>query len=263
MTWRQRAKYLYYAYRPFRGGLFPYFGTELHLPPRAPMLRFACEQGIYEFANVELLRQLARPGTWYFDVGGNLGFMSAPLLRHHADLRVAAFEVSPNSLPYLQRSRDGSPYRERWEIIPRAVGASEGTAEFSVSPLQQGFLDGLKATGRADGERTVKVPVTTLDAEWHRLGRPTVSILKIDIEGGEMPALRGGAELLRACRPHILTEWQPMNFKVYGTKVGDLLPFAEEFGYRVFSCPHLVPVRTPQELELQVLLTESFLLSAP
>jgi hypothetical protein len=54
--------------------------------------------------------------------------------------------------------------------------------------------------------RSFEVPMTTLDAEWIAAGRPEVSALKIDVEGGELDVLRGASELLASQRPAVLLE---------------------------------------------------------
>ena len=80
MTLRQGFKHWLYGRCPGFSGSFPYFGTQVFFPKDSLLFRYACEQGVYECRNVDVLTRLARPQTWYFDVGTNLGFMSVPVL---------------------------------------------------------------------------------------------------------------------------------------------------------------------------------------
>jgi len=79
-------------------------------------------------------------------------------------------------------------------VLPYAAGASEGTARFIAS------ADSGSALG-IEGDTTVAV--TTVDAvvaEQH-LGR--VDFIKMDIEGGEVDALRGAKETLKRFTPRL------------------------------------------------------------
>jgi FkbM family methyltransferase len=68
-------------------------------------------------------------------------------------------------------------------------------------------FDGLRNTGRKKGGSAVTVPISTLDAEWREVGKPNVSLIKIDVEGAELGVLRGGSECIGQCKPAILLEW--------------------------------------------------------
>lgn len=53
---------------------------------------------------------------------------------------------------------------------------------------------------------TYEVPVTMIDQHWLQLGRPTVTLIKIDVEGHELPALRGATEIVSNVRPVLVAE---------------------------------------------------------
>jgi methyltransferase FkbM-like protein len=55
-------------------------------------------------------------------------------------------------------------------------------------------------------EVEVEVDATTVDAKWRAAGSPKVSVVKVDVEGGESPVMRGASELLAAQRPALLLE---------------------------------------------------------
>ena len=196
-----------------------------------------------------------------FDVGANLGLMALPVLGSVAGAKVISFEPSPNTTPWLRKTVAGSNLGDRWKLIEKAVASTPGVARFSVSASTEGLYDGLKHTQRSDEVRTEEVEVTSLDLEWNRSGCPDVSVIKIDVEGGELDVLRGGQECLRQTRPFVLTEWCDLNLRAYGVPDDSLLGFAEEHDYLVYALPELVPVGTATDLRLQVVRTESFLMA--
>src|SRR5207249_2962649 len=147
-------------------------------PKGAWIIEAACEQGIFEFENTTLVSRMVRPGTWYYDVGANLGFLSIPVLRQNPDVRVASFEPSPTYLPYLTKTAEDSPFKDRWQVVGAAVGAAVGEVEFGVGAVNAYDDMIANATYRPKAERTVKVPLTTLDEFWRAAGRPEVSVIK-------------------------------------------------------------------------------------
>jgi hypothetical protein len=55
----------------------------------------------------------------------------------------------------------------------------------------------------------------------------------MDIEGGELDVLRGGARMLEILRPTILFEAYEANTAPYGYRVFEILSFLEQRGYIV------------------------------
>jgi len=253
-------KKAFYGHCPGWRGRFPYFGAWVHFPRGSWSFALACDEGIYEWDNVKLLWSLMRPGTWMFDVGANIGLMALPVLNNVLESRVLSFEPSPNSAPWLEKTIAGSPYRERWHLIAKVAGAVSGQATFCVSPRQASYLDGVVNTNRVGGGQSVSVEATTLDAEWNLLGRPNVSLVKIDVEGWESEVLKGAAELLREQRPNILLEWNSINLRAAGVGPEVLLEIAEDVKYTLFTVQEFMPITSKEALELQMLRGESFLL---
>lgn len=241
-------------------GRFPYFGTTIYFPRRAMGFLVAWEWGGYELENARILQSVARPDTWVFDVGANIGLMSVPILQAQPKVRVLAFEPSPNNIPYLSRSIREGAYRDRWTLVPKVAGAQVGRIHLTLASPENSMFDGLRSAGHVAAVSSVEVDMTTLDAEWERLGRPDVSAIKCDVEGAELQVLAGAAECIRATRPSVLLEWNARNLAMFGAQPGALLEFATRNGYRVLSTPGLVPVSGEAELRVHMAFTEYFLL---
>jgi FkbM family methyltransferase len=141
-----------------------------------------------------LYGQFVRSGDLVFDVGAHVGDRIAAFRRLGA--RVVALEPQPALITTLKliHGRDRAVALE-----PVAVGSGTGTLALeinvdnpTVSTASAAFR---KAAAGAEGwegqawTRTVRVPVTTLDALVARHGLPT--FIKIDVEGFEAEALAG------------------------------------------------------------------------
>jgi FkbM family methyltransferase len=260
MRWRGQLKYWLYGCCPGIAGSCTYHGTKFHFPRRSVSFRAFCASGVFEPENTALLTTLAKPKTWMFDVGANIGLMSIPVLARVPDVHVVSFEPSPNTVPWLARTVRESGHGDRWQMVSEAVGASCGTTKFNVSNLRYSLWDGRQDTGRVPSSRTVEVKQTTLDATWEGLGSPAVSLIKCDVEGGELDVLRGARRLLATCKPAVLLEWQPHHLPAYGLASDSILSFAEEVGYSLHSVPSGATVTGPAHLEAMTAFTESFLL---
>ena len=221
-----------------------------------------CEaRGIYEQNLLDQILGVIKPGSWYFDVGTNVGLMSVPVLHTMKDVRVLSFEPSPNSRPYLQRTWKESPWKDRWTVLPKAAGDRVGETEYSLSEPTLAGYDGMKPTSRVKTVGTGVVPITTLDAEWERReSNPPVSCIKLDIEGAEMQALAGARKLIQTMRPHIFLEWYSENFTCFGNEAQDLLTVADEFGYDVVAVPNLNVIHSLPVLLLQMRRTAAFVM---
>jgi FkbM family methyltransferase len=262
MRLRGLAKYWLYSTVPGFAGRFPYYGTMVHFPPRAPLFRVICQNGRFEPEIVDRLIQLARPDTTVFDVGANLGLMAIPVLHSCGSCRVVSFEPSPNSVPFLRQTMSGAPFGDRWVLVEKALSDTSGELDFTVGRPEDALFEGFKSGDRIDGARSIPVRVSTLDAEWRALGRPRVSAVKIDVEGAERQVLDGARALLAEQRPAVLLEWHDAYLRRFDTPAAALLDVARQFRYQIFTVPHGVPVADAAGLRVQMMSCQNFLLLA-
>lgn len=103
-----------------------------------------------------------------------------------------------------------------------ALGAQSGLAEMR--------LDGPNVERQNTGGRFVtsggSIPVETIDS-WHL---PSLGLLKLDVEGSEVAALRGAVETLRRCRPIVIYE-DKFLWKRYGEPRDAVVRVLQSAGY--------------------------------
>jgi FkbM family methyltransferase len=157
-------------------------------------LRIYYGNGERRAAMDRLYGQFVLPGDLVFDVGAHVGDRIAAFRRLGA--RVVAVEPQPALVTTLKLiyGRDGAV-----AIEPVAVGRSAGAIELklnidnpTVSTASEAFIaaaDGAPGWAGQAWTRSVRAPVTTLDALIARHGTP--SFIKIDVEGFEAEALTG------------------------------------------------------------------------
>jgi FkbM family methyltransferase len=170
-----------------------------------------------------------RPGDVAVDAGAYKGGY-AYWMRHAVGTRgaVLAFEPQPELATYLRETVVAFGW-DNVHVEQAALSASEGEAALHVpghAPSQRGSL----VVERA-GARVVPVRIGTLDAflAGRALPRP-IRLLKLDVEGHEMEALRGAERTLLRDRPLLLFECEE-RFGATGS-VERVLAYVGSLGYR-------------------------------
>lgn len=163
-------------------------------------------EGVFERGGTEAARALVQPGGVVFDVGAHIGYYSllfAGLAGEHG--MVHAFEPVPRNAARLRRNLAlNPPLAARVRVHEIALSDSERTRPIVVTgPANTGASHfpaphqardaGRDAAGVAE---TISVACRKGDAVWEELGRPAVTLVKLDIEGHELPALRGMTGML-------------------------------------------------------------------
>lgn len=162
--------------------------------------------GTYESRLLDQLADWIEPGMVVFDVGANIGYLTVGFGRLvGAGGEVHAFEPLPTNLDRLRDSIESNRLAERTQVVPSAVGAVVGQAEFLIHPSGgMGKLQG--SHGRQTNySGSIQAEVITLDDYVQSNGsRP--DWVKVDVEGGEEAVLRGARRLLDEIRPGWLME---------------------------------------------------------
>jgi len=163
--------------------------------------------GTYETDLQSAVADLVQPGWVAYDVGANIGYISLLFARTVRESgRIFAFEALPDNVERLRAHITMNGLDPRVVVIPGAVAATSGPIRFLVGPSgAMGKVEG--SAGRPGGERaSLEVPGVSLDDFVYRQGNPPPQVVKMDIEGGEVLALRGMSRLLAEAHPLILLE---------------------------------------------------------
>jgi FkbM family methyltransferase len=156
--------------------------------------------GEFSSGESEIFRQLVGAGTVVVEVGANIGAHTVELSRLVGPQgMVVAFE--PQRIVF-QTLCANLALNSCANVMAHqmAIGAAPG--EISVPflrPDQPANFGGLSLLGATQGER---VPLRTVDA----FGFPSCRMLKLDLEGMEVEALRGAGRTVAAHRPAIYVE---------------------------------------------------------
>ncbi|WP_205874498.1 FkbM family methyltransferase [Mycobacterium camsae] len=170
-------------------------------------------------------------GATVVDVGASWGLFTYHLARRVGKAgQLYSFEPHPDNAPMLRKLDRARP---QVHFSQAAVSDETGTAQLLVPEHhhRQVTAQGSLAHG-FDGQgvdvRKIEVPLLRLDDV---LENVDVDFVKIDVEGHEMSVLRGGAKMLRRCRPAILIEIEQRHLSV---PIDDVFGQIRDLGYHLF-----------------------------
>jgi FkbM family methyltransferase len=201
-----------------------------------------------------LFRASADVDYTLLDCGANYGYWSVLVSsKPYGSHKAIAIEPSGANFPKLANNADIN--NNRFEVIKCAIGASRGTARLSGTKHE--------AFSIAGGDSGEEVPVIALD---NLLDDGKVSpggkfLIKLDVEGVEIEAIKGGARLLKEdsvilCEEHgndphhtvsrFILEQTPMKLIVYDPRsnrmetvtelsILDRIKVSTHVGYNVFG----------------------------
>ncbi|HJT50507.1 MAG TPA: FkbM family methyltransferase [Nitrosospira sp.] len=161
----------------------------------------------YESSVQLALNHLTEPGDFAFDVGANIGVISARLGQLVGPFgRVVGFEASPRVLPLLHTNLNNSNAFN--VMIENAAVTERSGATVQIHYGSDHVADSIMA-GEAGGAGH-PVRTISLDDYARRVGRMP-DVIKMDIEGAEHLAMMGAAEILREARPPVVVEFSSSN----------------------------------------------------
>jgi hypothetical protein len=129
--------------------------------------------GLYEIELNRHLRRILQPGVRSFDVGAQFGYDSLVIAKH-TSAAVAAFECDPSCVPELSANMALNPAIEPLVTVVEAqVGTGPGQLGLDDYAFDGGFVP---------------------------------DFIKLDIEGGELAALRSAERILSTRHPALVVE---------------------------------------------------------
>ena len=190
------------------------------------------------------------------DCGANFGYWSvlissAPYGSHRT------IAIEPSSQNFARLANNSEINGRRFEVMKCAIGAARGTARLSGTKHEAFSIAG-KAAGRGED-----VPVIALDnlLDDGRISPDGKYLVKLDVEGVEIEAIKGGTRLLQGdsvllCEEHgndpnhtvsrYILEQTPLKLIVYDSRTGrletvnelsilDRIKVSSHVGYNVFG----------------------------
>jgi len=160
-------------------------------------------KGLYEpLLTKELLNQFSTNSVFY-DIGSYFGYYSQlASFCGLDDQNISAFEADSDRFAFLEQAHADTDVK----TINKFVGERTTTDEIS--------LDDYKS----------------------RSSTPT--IVKIDVEGGELDALKGMTDILESASPVMYVEMHPQVYSKFNSSVEEIVDLLHKYGYQIQTANH-------------------------
>ncbi|MEO5821821.1 MAG: FkbM family methyltransferase [Vicinamibacteraceae bacterium] len=213
-------------------------GLQFHIAPSDQLSRVVYVSGTYEPHTLRLLRSWLAPGAVFVDAGANAGVVSIAAARWVGPSgRVISLEPSArefarlvdhvglNGLSQVTPIRAAVTDASGWQTLRVAADPCGG-----LNTLGDAFAyPGLLMAGVED------VATTSLDALVADQALIKVDVIKLDVEGSEAAALRGGAATLATHRPVVVVEVCAASLTASGSSVHAVDSLLRAAGYVCFE----------------------------
>jgi len=195
--------------------------------------------GMFEIAECRFVMNFLKPGMVFFDVGANLGQYTLLAAQQVGPTgQVHSFEPSDRMFKELTFNVALNNFNDICKLNNWAVSDSIGRARLSCRQAgaevfgslgNQDWVDGYPVTGYKE------VPTSTLDEYIRQQNIGHVDLIKMDIEGAELLALRGGRRLLaESYAPVIVLEMADVNTQGLGYKATKTWDYLVTMGYQMY-----------------------------
>jgi FkbM family methyltransferase len=202
--------------------------------------------GAFERSTMVTLQKLANPGDVVFDIGANIGAHTLGLARSVGPQgQVFAFEPTDFAFAKLKGNLALNPELEARTHSRQILLASEPSElsqkEIYASwPLAKDPSVHPKHRGRLAATRDATVD--TLDRFTEREGIDRVNLIKIDVDGQELPVLQGGLNVLKKFRPLLVMEISPYIHAEHNNSFSTFVSLLRDTGYSLENAATWAPL---------------------
>jgi FkbM family methyltransferase len=193
--------------------------------------------GAFEPGTHKTLQKLAKPGDIVFDIGANIGAHTLAIAQSVGPSgKVYAFEPADFAVNKLKRNLALNPelqartYPQQILLVASFSGQPEREI-YASWPLESDGAVHPKHRGRLVSAE--HAAVETLDDFVCREGISRLDLVKLDVDGHELPVLQGGGETLCRFKPTLVMEMSPYIHAEFDHCFIDFVDFLKHAGYEL------------------------------
>ncbi|MBX3228136.1 MAG: FkbM family methyltransferase [Labilithrix sp.] len=245
--------------------LAPVLGERSYSVLQAVAMGWDIKRGAWWEPELELIARVVREGDTAIDIGANFGLWAYYFSKAVGPSgKVYSFEPIPFTARTFRLIARVLGFSQNVELVTKGCGAKNETVKFTVPVMDTGAISAglVHMRGRNDERpgrdkhapfpktKDIECEVVAIDDYLPQLER--VSLVKCDIEGADLFAMRGAVATLKKHKPVVVIEITPWFLEGFGLRVADVVSFFEELGYRCYAYDdggRLVPTATDAIIE--------------
>lgn len=226
-------------------------GVKIRCFPKSYTSDCVIHCGLYDYNEMHFMIRYLREEDSFLDIGANIGIYSIIAASKINSGSIYSFEALPENYARLQENIKLNRFQQV-HAYPIAISDNKGTVALNI-----GEGDSLPFISNSHTTNTISVATETLDNLLDNQDISQLTLAKIDIEGAELLALKGAANLLEKQRPIV---WiMEINYTVnhFNYSQQDVVDFLESYDYFLYeynaSSNSINPVKLNEKKGLNVL----------
>jgi FkbM family methyltransferase len=190
------------------------YGSRFNLSPKDYVDSFVLREGYYESEVLEALLRFTEPGSVVWDIGAAFGLHGITIKVLHPSMRVVCFEPNPRMTAKIKENARLN--NADVQVVPFALSSASGRANLYTVDGNSGMgtltpFDGFNYSAPIPCETTTGNDIVAHDSSL------LPNVVKIDIEGAEIEALKGMSRILESSKLRAMVfEDSPVERKVAG-----------------------------------------------
>lgn len=192
--------------------------------------------GAFEWAEREWLLSELKAGDVFYDIGANIGYFTIIAAERCGSAgKVIAFEPVQSTFDLLTENIKLNPSLHNVQLMNLAVSDQEGEVNIYVPDKGKDAWNSIAVKPDTGEYKTEVIRTIVPDQLFADKSLPAPSIIKLDVEGWELHALKGMKKILSECNPTLLIEFTAMNLEAAGTSGNELAEFLRQLNYELFE----------------------------
>ncbi len=188
--------------------------------------------GCYEKELGDLLKKMLRPNDVFIDIGANIGYFSLFSATISPSIKVISFEPVKD---LFQKMKENFSINNTKNIVAinAAAGEINEQGELFLSAPDNLGMSSFQQPENYSG-RKEKVELVAIDDWFRKSGLTKIDLVKLDIEGSELAALKGMRRVLEEQRPALIVEINPETLSLFGLKPLNIYNYLNQFNFDGF-----------------------------
>ena len=184
----------------------------------------------YELNETHYILNNIKDDMHIIDIGANIGYYTTLFCKKAYNGIIYAFEPDLENFSLLEKNTSKNHF-SNVKLFNKACGEACCEKELYLSSHNKGDHRLYDVTN--EKRNRVQVNVVTLDSLLSDIDR--LDFIKIDIQGYELPALKGAIGLLKRFKPIVLSEFWPEGLKINNVSPQEYINFFYHIDYEIYS----------------------------
>jgi FkbM family methyltransferase len=168
----------------------------------------------------------------FLDLGANIGYFSLLVADNSPSVKVISFEPV-GSLFQIMNDNISLNNIKNISTVNAAVGEIFEEKELFVSAPDNLGMSSFHQPENYSGKKE-RVKVMAIDDWFKTSGLSKIDIIKLDVEGSEIGALKGMKEVLQKQKPILIVEVNPETLSMFNLEPFDIYDYLKELNFEGF-----------------------------